>query len=103
MVTHTSLEAYDSVDLNARQGDVMRAIQALHAAGRRPCDQDIAARLGWTINRVTPRRGELETFGLVFCTCLKIGPTGRRVSVWAPTPEQMKLGLAWPKPRGDAA
>lgn len=86
-VVKTSLDAYDSVDLTARQADVLRALWAVGQA----TDQEIADWLGWTINRVTGRRGELEKKGLVYCARHKLGPTGRTMSVWAPVPQQMNL------------
>lgn len=92
-VTQTSLEALDTVDVTAGQKAVALAIRELHAARARPCDQDVAARLEWTINRVTPRRGELEEMGLVYRAGFKTGPMGRRVSVWAPPATQLQLRL----------
>lgn len=86
-VIATSLEAFDSVDLPARQAEVLGALRELGEAS----DQEIAEHLGWTINRVTPRRGELEIRGLVMRRRLKRGRTGRKVSVWAPTPVQYRL------------
>jgi hypothetical protein len=89
-----SLAAYDTVDLTARQTDVLAAIAALHAAGRRPADADIAAHLGWTINRVTPRRGELVDLGRVTLAGRKLNAGGNRVRVWMPVPEQLRFALA---------
>lgn len=90
-VTLTSLAAYDSVELNARQADVLAAIRALHEAGRHPSDQDLAEALGWSINRVTPRRGELVAYGEVVRTGTKIAKTGRVVMTWMPATQQLKL------------
>lgn len=92
-VAQTSLEALDTVDVTTGQKAVLLAIRELHADRARPCDQDVAARLRWTINRVTPRRGELEVRGLVYRAGFKRGPTGRRVTVWAPPATQMQLRL----------
>lgn len=88
-VQATSLAAYDSVALGARQAEVLAAITELGEC----TDQQIADRLGWTINRVTPRRGELEEAGLVIRTAVRPGPTGRKVSVWRITPRQLRLDL----------
>lgn len=98
-VVKTSLDAYDSVDLAARQADVLRALRALGEA----TDQEIAGWLDWTINRVTPRRGELAAMGLVHRARRRIGPTGRYVSVWALVPKQMELFTEGKVPhRGEA-
>lgn len=88
-VQATSLAAYDSVALGARQAEVLEAITELGEC----TDAEIADHLGWTINRVTPRRGELEEAGLVVRTAVKAGPTGRKVSVWRLTPRQLALDL----------
>ncbi len=86
-VQPTSRWAYEEVDLNARQAEVMGALKELGEAS----DQEIAERLGWTINRVTPRRGELEEMHLVVRARLKIGPFGHKVSVWRPVLRQGDL------------
>lgn len=92
-VARESLQAYDMVDLNRRQREVLDAIVALHAAGKRPCDQDIADHLDWTINRVTGRRGALVEAGKVVKAGTKLNRFGRRVSVWMPVPRQLSLVL----------
>lgn len=53
-----------------------------------PCtDRQIADYLGWTINRITPRRGELVTSGLVYSVVKKPDPnTGITVNYWAVKP-----------------
>lgn len=90
-VQPNSLAALDGVDLSARQAEVLEAIALLHARGRQPSDQDVAAWLGWTINRVTPRRGELQDHGLVLMAGHKTAATGRKVAYWAPTPTQLSF------------
>lgn len=92
-VKPTSLEAYDSIDLNERQAEVLRAIRELYAGGLHPSDQEIASHLGWPINRVTGRRGELVAAGIVQKSGLKPGPTGRMVMAWMPVPKQLLLQL----------
>lgn len=86
-VTKTTLEAYDSVDLTERQAEVLGALERLREAS----DQELAAALDWPINRVTPRRGELQALGLVHRARLKPGETGRTVSVWGLVPRQLPL------------
>jgi hypothetical protein len=86
-VTETSREAYESVDLTERQAEVLEAGQHLV----RFTDLDLAAHLGWPINRITPRRGELVDQGY-FVECGKVqGPTGRRCSLWTLRPRQADL------------
>ena len=58
----TSLEAYQKLThLNSKQQSVL-----VYIHGHPDCtDVEIAEGLGWTINRVTPRRGELENMGYI--------------------------------------
>jgi len=87
-VVATSRWAYESVDLTARQQDVIDALVELREA----TDPAIAAHLGWTINRVTPRRGELVEAGLVARARLETDArTGRKLSVWRLEPTQQDL------------
>lgn len=88
-----SLAAYDTVDLTARQADVLAALVALHEEGKRPSDQDVAEHLGWTINRVTPRRGELVDLDRVVRAGEKFNAAGNTVAVWLPVPKQLDLVL----------
>jgi DNA-binding MarR family transcriptional regulator len=78
-VQPTSRWAYETVEVTARQAEVLGAIRRL---GGEATDQQIAEHLGWTINRVTPRRGELVEQELVARARLEVGPVGRLVSVW---------------------
>lgn len=74
----TSREAYETVDLGKRQAEVLNAIQEIG-----PCtDVEIAGALGWPINRITPRRGELLAANLIEECGTKRGPTGRSATVW---------------------
>ena len=86
-----SLAAYASVDLARRQGQVLDAITDPCRRGWRPCDRDVANFLGWPINFVTPRRGELVTAGRVVRTGNKIGESGRKVACWWPAGVQLDL------------
>lgn len=46
-------------------------------------DRQIAAHIGWPINRVTPRRGELVIQGQVISAGKRVDPdTGRTVNYW---------------------
>lgn len=87
-VAATSRWAYESVEISARQQDVIDALRDLNEAS----DQRIAAWLGWSINRVTPRRGELVKLGLVARARIEPDPiTQRDVSIWRLEPTQPDL------------
>jgi transcription initiation factor IIE alpha subunit len=86
-VTQTSRDAYDSVDLTDRQIEVAQAGEQLGTF----TDVDLANHLGWTINRITPRRGELVDAGIFIKCGERLGPTNRRCSVWKLKPRQMSL------------
>ena len=79
MIRDTSLEAYESLDkLNHKQKMVFDIIK-----NKQPCtDQQIAAYLGWPINRVTPRRGELEKGGVIVDAGKVMTASGRRAHCW---------------------
>jgi DNA-binding MarR family transcriptional regulator len=79
-VTDTSLAAYETANVSASQAAVMNALRYASLT-----DQEIAEDLGWTINRVTPRRGELVKLGLVMYAARIPGPSGRMTSLWART------------------
>ena len=63
MIQDTSAHAWALLtkDLTDRQKEVLDALRFFPDA----TNAEIAARLGWPINRVTPRMGELRTQGLV--------------------------------------
>jgi hypothetical protein len=65
MIQDTSLEALRRVSpkISKSQDAVMKVIRA-HPEGL--TDAEINHYLGWTINRVTPRRGELLEKGLIY-------------------------------------
>ena len=78
----TSLLAYAALvmpTLGRRQWDVVCALQRLTEAS----NAEIARYLGWPINTVTPRVGELRKIGLVEDAGKRIcGVTGSTVHVW---------------------
>ncbi|WP_119301121.1 hypothetical protein [Dongia deserti] len=88
-VAETSRWAYSTVPLNERQAAVAAALMELGEAS----DQDLSMKLGWPINCVTPRRGELEKLGVIVRAELRKGPTGRLVSVWRLVDRQLDLPL----------
>jgi DNA-binding MarR family transcriptional regulator len=45
-------------------------------------DKEIAQSLGWEINRVTPRRGELENLGLIVSSGYLLQPNKRKAHTW---------------------
>lgn len=90
-VTFTSLEAYEQVELPAAQKAVYEALWELWNGHRGPSDQEIADRLGWSVNRVTGRRNELVEQGLVVAGGTKLNRFGRNVFWWRPEPVQREL------------
>ncbi len=79
----TSLPAYQEaqININKKQQAVLDAIHALGVC----CDHQIAEYLGWPINRVTPRRGELIDAGLIEMSFRgKDFETNRTVNFWKP-------------------
>lgn len=60
-----------------------------HAA----CDVEIARQLGWTINCVTPRRGELEQKGFIKKVGHTLNSAGRRMNVYLPNDYEMPSAL----------
>lgn len=96
-VRQTSREAYRGVDLKSRQAEVLHAIERLEARRFKVCDGDIAAELGWEINRVTPRRGELVDLGLIEKGGTKKNRRNRTVNWWRTKPVQPPLFGDLPK------
>lgn len=76
----TSADAYTSVQdkLSEKQMFVYGLLSKL---GNKT-NQEIAEDLGWQINTVTPRTGELVKYRLVEAKGIKVGKTGRRAIVW---------------------
>lgn len=64
MITESSREAFESI-----QQDIdtcrRKVYQVIHNAQKPICDREISHKLGWSINRVTPRRNELEKQGKI--------------------------------------
>ena len=66
-VQKTSLEAYRNLTkemIGERQGAVLKAIEMLGPIS----DKQIGIVLGWPINCITNRRGELEDMGIIECS-----------------------------------
>jgi transcription initiation factor IIE alpha subunit len=66
-IQYTSLEAYRVLTkeaLGERQKLVFKALEMMGRAS----DKELSFALGWPINTITPRRGELEEMGLIECT-----------------------------------
>jgi len=68
--------------------DYCRSVVFLTIKKIGPCnDKQVASYLGWAINRVTPRRGELVTNGLIMEQKKAKDPeTNRTVSYWVEKP-----------------
>jgi hypothetical protein len=80
----TSLPAFKEAQKtsNHKQQDVFNAIKKLGICS----DHQIAEYLGWPINRVTPRRGELVISNKInFAFRSKDFDTGRSVNFWQTT------------------
>lgn len=81
----TSLLAYHEsalTNIGAKQKEVFQAILRLG----KPSDQEIAEYLGWAINRITPRRGELLALGKIKEAGKKINGLNRPVMMWEVVP-----------------
>ena len=83
-VRATSLAAYDTVDLSARQAEVLEAARECFLLLGAPfSDTDLAKLLNWPINRITPRRGELVKRGYIE-EAGEVLRDGRHVIGWKP-------------------
>lgn len=81
-VTETSREAYESIkpQLGQKQERLLNVLQQYG-----PCtDKGLSALLGWPINTITPRRGELVSLQLVR-DCGHITRDGRQATMWQTT------------------
>lgn len=80
MIQQTSLLAYLEVkpNLGQRQNDVLNAIMFLGKC----TDQQIMKHLGWPINCITNRRGELLKKGLIKEAGLIKNEGNRLVTTW---------------------
>ena len=79
----TSLEAYWSLEhLTEKQQKVFDAIRVLEIPHGPPTDVNIGNFLRWPINRITPRRGELEIKGWIVEHGKVINENGRTACTW---------------------
>lgn len=74
----TSLPAFKEPGKDRCREIVLSAIRTLGICN----DKQIAEYLDWPINRVTPRRGELETAGRIVSDGKRKGKEGRLVNWW---------------------
>lgn len=80
MITNTSREAYESVkpNIGAAQTKVLNAIKEIQ-----PCtDVQIGEYLGWAINRITNRRGELFKLMKIEEAGIVKNDSGRKAMSW---------------------
>ena len=97
MIRDTSIAAFNGIKptLSDRQSAVLALLERSHAL----TDKEIARELGWEINTVTPRRGELEKYGLVQSygkrRC-RVSGSKKEVHVWG-------VAKDGPKPEAPAA
>lgn len=80
MIQPTSLLAYDNIqkDLGEMQLKVFACLKNLESAN----NTILARKLGWTINRVTPRINELRKMGLVISDCFRECPITKRLTIF---------------------
>ncbi len=74
-----SLDAYASLNLTERQGEVLKVFTLYPWA--RLTDRQVAKSLGWEVHRVDPRIGELTDMGILEECDRIMGPCGRMVRV----------------------
>ena len=78
----TSLEAYKV--LKPDLGNLQQIVYTIIQKNPGLCNHEIAKKLGWEINRVTPRVKELREKGLVINGGHKTDPlTSRNVMCWS--------------------
>ena len=80
-IAQTSLDAYNDIktELGARQLQVLEAFKASNMA---LCDFELAEALKLPINSITPRRGELQTAGVIAWTGHKLNKWDRSVRAY---------------------
>jgi len=82
-VQRTSLDAYRALTkeaLGERQKFVFKALETMGRAS----DKELSFALGWPINTITPRRGELEEMGLIECSGEQLDEkTERHEMIWS--------------------
>ena len=71
------------------QGHRFFVLEAVFALGE-ATDHEVAARLEWEINRVIPRRRELQELGLIVKAGEKTGGYGLKNILWKVDPVQLK-------------
>jgi hypothetical protein len=77
----TSYPAYE--EAIKKMGEHQRKVYATIDFLGQCTDKEIAAVLGWPINSVTPRRGELVSGGYVVSVGISVDmKTGRKVNKW---------------------
>ena len=82
-VAETSLEAYHKIELNL--GKTRATVYRVFTSNpdMSYTDRNLAYILNWTINRVTPRRGELAKLNLIVKAGVVTDPeTGMRGNRW---------------------
>ena len=89
-IAQTSLLAYNDIkiELGARQIQVLEAFKTTNLG---LCDLELAEALKLPINSITPRRGELQTAGLVVWTGHKLNKWGRAVRQYTLTAKGDKI------------
>ena len=85
---------------DAARPQVLDAITELWCQDWRPSDQDVAAYLGWPINCITPRCGELLEPARADRGGDKRGPSGRRVAWWKPALAAVTQATRWSSSSG---
>lgn len=94
-VAETSKQAFANLKkLGDKQQQVFDAIGELGVAS----DDDIAQYLGWTINRVNPRRGELRDYGYIGASGRKMGRFGSMVDTYHcidPNDKKLHKAVSW--------
>lgn len=80
MQQETSLLAYREIEdkLGEKQKEVYNMLKNLGSAN----NSILAKKLGWEINRVTPRVKELREIGLVVTDCIRPCPITKRLSMF---------------------
>ena len=86
----TSLEAFHEIVESGTRELSRSKVYEVIAKNSPICDQEIADKLGWGVNRITPRRGELCSLGLVYDAGYAKNASGRNVHVWG-VKEQLRL------------
>lgn len=90
----TSLPAYKSIlpSLNDKQRQVLECIQMFSVQGKIVNDRMISEHMGWAINGITNRRGELVKKGYIYEYCKQKDPvTGNTSSFWKVANKQIQL------------